>query len=41
MALLDLQGMEQRRSDTAVKGGGSKSGSSKSCGRSGLSLLLC
>lgn len=47
MALLDLQGMDQKPSATAVKG---KSGASKNCGnviggggggRSHLSLLLC
>lgn len=45
MAILDLQGMEQKSSAGAIKG---KSGASKSCvgggghgGRSGLSLLLC
>ena len=45
MALLDLQGMDQKPSANAVKG---KSGASKQChnhggggGPSGLSLLLC
>jgi hypothetical protein len=49
MALLDLQGMEQKASAGAIKG---KSGASKNChnngghdhydgGVSGLSLLLC
>lgn len=46
MALLDLQGMDQKPSANAVKG---KSGASKNCnnhgggggGPSGLSLLLC
>ena len=45
MALLDLQGMEQKPSASAIKG---KSGASKGCtigggghGHSGLSLLLC
>ena len=45
MALLDLQGMEQKPSASAIKG---KSGASKQCtvgggggGASHLSLLLC
>lgn len=45
MAILDLQGMEQKSSAGAIKG---KSGASKGCnnvgggnGPSGLSLLLC
>lgn len=50
MALLDLQGMDQKPSAGATKGGGgNKSASSKGCGnvvnvggdRSHLSLLLC
>lgn len=43
MALLDLQGMEQRPSAGAIKGG-RKSGASKGCGNvetSSLSLLFC
>lgn len=39
MALLDLQGMEQKPSASAIKG---RSGASKNCnGSSRLSLLLC
>ena len=52
MALLDLQGMEQKPSSNAAKGGKHNSGSSKGCtinvggnggggGGSHLSLLLC
>jgi hypothetical protein len=38
MAILDLQGLE---APAAEMGGGHKSSSSKSCGGSVLSLLLC
>jgi len=43
MALLDLQGLDQKPTASAIKG---KSGSSKGCGNviggsSGLSVLLC
>ena len=39
MALLDLQGLEQKPSASAIKG---KSGASKGCNNhSGLSLLIC
>lgn len=36
MAILDLQGLETPR-----RGSAGKSGASKGCGPSGLSLLLC
>ena len=38
MALLDLQGLEEKPSASTAK---KNSGASKGCGPSGLSLLLC
>ncbi|MCA1671112.1 MAG: SapB/AmfS family lanthipeptide [Actinobacteria bacterium] len=39
MALLDLQGMEDEDAQTGAPAG--KSGASKCCGPSGLSLAIC
>ena len=41
MALLDLQGMEQKPSGASRRNSGASKGCTIGGGRSGLSLLLC
>jgi hypothetical protein len=41
MAVLDLQGLKTKRDESDGAKGGRKSGASKGCAPSGLSLLIC